>query len=63
MIENIFLFIWFITFLTWLVWCIGYPIYKKVIKKTKFDWLTYTIGLNGLAMTLNLVNLFRNMSS
>ena len=41
----------------WLMFLIGYPIYKKVIKKETVDWLWYAMWLNGFALIINIINL------
>lgn len=49
--------LFFIIVFAWLAFMIGYPIYKKLIKKEDFNWLVYAIGANGLLLVLNIVNL------
>ena len=57
------LFIFFIiTFIAWLVWFIGYRIYKKLIKKTRFDWCYYAIWLNVGALVINICNLIMKIT-
>ena len=51
----------FIAICVWLVWFIGYPVYKKLIKKDYFDWGAYTVGLNVGALIINLINLLYNI--
>ena len=43
MIYTIMLILFMITFVAWLAWFIGYPIYKKIIKKSRFDWCWYAM--------------------
>ena len=58
MMLHTILFIFFIiTVIAWLVWFIGYPIYKKLIKKVRFDWCWYAIWLNVGALVINVCNL------
>ena len=57
MIYTIMLILFMITLIAWLVWFIGYPIYKKIIKKTRFDWCWYAIWLNVGAVVINICNL------
>lgn len=42
----------------WIVYFIGYPIYKKVIRREKFNWITYAIVLNILALCLKIIEIF-----
>ena len=49
--------LFFIIAFVWLAFIIGYPIYKKLIKKENFNWFVYAVGANGLALALNIVNL------
>ena len=56
MLHMIFIILWIILFISWLVWFIGYPIYKKLIKKTRFDWWWYAIWLNVDALVINVCN-------
>ena len=57
MSHMIFIILFIILFISWLVWFIGYPIYKKLIKKTRFDWCWYAIWLNVGALGINVCNL------
>ena len=57
MLHMIFIILWTILFISWLVWFIGYPIYKKLIKKKIFDWCWYAIWLNVGALGINVCNL------
>ena len=36
---------------------VGYPIYKKMIKKETFNWLWYALVTNCIALAVNVVNL------
>ena len=56
-LHTILLIFFIITFIAWLVWFIGYPIYKKLIKKVRFDWYWYAIWLNVCALGINVCNL------
>ena len=49
--------LFFIIAFIWLTFLIGYPIYKKIIKKERFDWNWYAIWVNVFAFTLNVINL------
>ena len=53
----IFYVLFFIITFIFLAFIIGYPIYKKLIKKECMDWLVYALGANALALALNIVNL------
>lgn len=57
MLHTILLIIFIITFIAWVVWFIGYPIYKKLIKKARFDWCWYSIWLSVGALVINIINL------
>ena len=57
MLHTILFIFFIITFIAWLVWFIGYPIYKKLIKKVRFDWYWYAIWLNVGALGINVCNL------
>lgn len=57
MLHMISIILFIIIFISWLVWFIGYPIYKKLIKKTIFDWCWYAIWLNVGALGINVCNL------
>ena len=58
MILHTILFIFFIIIvISWIVWFIGYPIYKKLIKKVRFDWCWYAIWLNVGAFGINVCDL------
>ena len=63
MLHTILLIIFIITFIAWLVWFIGYPIYKKLIKKVRFDWCWYAIWLNVSALVINIINLIMILQS
>ena len=41
----------------WLAFMIGYPIYKKIIKKETFDLFWYALWSNIIALVMNIVNL------
>ena len=63
MMLHTILFIFFIiTFIASLVWFIGYPIYKKLIKKVRFDWCWYAIWLNVGALVINIINLIMKIT-
>lgn len=49
--------LFFVVAFIWLMFLIGYPIYKKVIKREIFDWIWYAMWLNGLALIINIINL------
>lgn len=49
--------LFFIIALIWLAFMIGYPIYKKIIKKEEFDWCWYAIWANVIALFMNIVNI------
>ena len=57
MLHMIFIILFIILFISWIVWFIGYPIYKKLIKKVRFDWCWYAIWLNVGALVINVCNL------
>ena len=62
MLHMIFIVLWVILFISWLVWFIGYPIYKKLIKKVRFDWYWYAIWLNVGALVINIINLIMKIT-
>lgn len=46
---------WIIIFI-WILWSMGYPIYRKVNKRSVFDGDSlYAIGLSFIALVLNIV--------
>lgn len=49
--------LFFIILFIWLAFIIGYPIYKKIIKKETFNWIWYALWTNCIALALNIVNL------
>lgn len=49
--------LFFIIAFIWLGFLIGYPIYKKIIKKETFDWLWYALWCNVIALFMNIINL------
>lgn len=62
MLHMIFLILFIITCIAWLVWFIGYPIYKKLIKKVRFDWSWYAIWINVGALVVNICNLIMKIT-
>lgn len=42
----------------WIVYFIGYTIHKKVIRREEFNWITYAIVLNILALCLKIIEIF-----
>ena len=53
--------LWIISFIFWIVSFIGYPIYKKVIKKEKFNWIVYALLLNSGALLMNLCTIIARL--
>ena len=53
--------LFFIAVFAWLVWLIGYPIYKKLIKKNRFDWHIYAMWLNVGAFVVSVINLLHKI--
>lgn len=39
----------------WLFFLVGYPIYKKIIKREHFDWIWYAFWLNILSLIVNVI--------
>ena len=62
MLHTVILILFIITCIAWLVWFIGYPIYKKLIKKVRFDWCWYAIWLNVGALVINIINLIMKIT-
>jgi hypothetical protein len=49
--------LFFIITFIFLAFTIGYPVYKKLIKKDRINWLEYALGANAIALVLNIINI------
>lgn len=39
----------------WPFFLVGYPIYKKIIKREQFDWIWYAFWLNIFSLIVNVI--------
>lgn len=55
--KLILLMIFAVGVIAWLVWLIGYPVYKKLIKKTSVDLGWYSMWLSAIALFISIINI------
>lgn len=56
--KTLMIILFVIVAVVWLLWLIGFPIYKKCIKKEPVWDSCYTLVLCCMALIINLINLY-----